>query len=231
MAETFHLSVPSRLPKESGPGLIRPSHRQSAEQFKETLTLKHLNTIRKTRAGVVAFTLACVAVASLGVWRAAAVRREAGSDAKQKFHESLRDGVGREVLFARPGDDARRARAAVESASRFIFNRSGLRLSEQTEARLAEMEARTPAGASRAVTPRELSAVLAAALIERVARTSEAEMEAAAETLRGFNAPDLPDAYRHRANVRLRAGHAVRYKPEQFVAQLKAIQKADAPTL
>lgn len=193
--------------------------------------MKYINTMSRARSTVLIFTLACVAAAALGVWRSAAVRREAGADAKQKFHDRLRDGVGREVFFARQGDDPHKARASVEAAARFIFNRSGVRLSEGTKARLAEMEARTLAGAGRAVTPQELSGILAAVVMGRISRMTEAEMEQAAETLRGFNAPDLPEAYRHRSNVRLRANMAIRYKPEQFVAQLKAIQRADAPTL
>lgn len=191
--------------------------------------MKYINTISRARSTVLIFTLACVAAAALGVWRSSAVRREA--DAKQKFHESLRDGVGREVSFARQGGDPHKIRASVESAARFIFNRSGVRLSEGTKGRLAEMEARATGGAGRAVTPHELSEILAAVVLERISRMTEAEMEQAAETLRGFDAPDLPEAYRHRSNVRLRASYAVRYKPEQFVAQLKAIQRADAPTL
>lgn len=192
--------------------------------------MNYLNTMSRARSAVLMFTLACVAAAAFGVWRSSAVRREASADAEQRFHESLRDGVGREVAFARRGDDTHKARASVESAARFIFNRSGVRLSEATKHRLAEMETRTLGGATRAVTPHELSQNLAAVLMERVSRMTEADMEQAAATLRGFYAPDLPEAYRHRSNVRLRASHAIRYKPEQFVAQLKAIQRADAPT-
>jgi hypothetical protein len=64
--------------------------------------------------------------------------------------------------------------------------------------------------------------------MERAATLSDAEVDSATETLRGFDAPDLPDSFRRgRDTIKLRASKASSLKPEEFVNQVKAVRGAD----
>lgn len=183
----------------------------------------HLRRVRYVALGA---ALACAAALGVGVWRAAAVRTLQPA-AKQKFMASVRDGLG-EVRFARRGDDSNGARASVESAAHFMRQRSGVDLRGQTKSRLAEMEARALSGTLRRVTPDELGEIIAATAVERLAAASDPEIERAVETLRGFDAPDLPDSFRKgREHVQLRANAATGLTPEQLAARAKAARDAD----
>ncbi|HJQ32731.1 MAG TPA: hypothetical protein VJ866_11145 [Pyrinomonadaceae bacterium] len=169
-------------------------------------------------------------IISVSLRRTAAVRYEQAV-AKQKFLASVRDGVGSEVSFARRGDTSNGVRASVESAAHFMRQRSGVDLRGQTKTRLADMEARALNGTLRRITPDELSEAISATAVERVAASSDEEIGRAAETLRGFNAPDLPDSFRNaRAHVQLRANSASDITPEQLAAQVKAARDADPVT-
>jgi hypothetical protein len=162
--------------------------------------------------------------------RTAAVRYDQAV-AKQKFMASVRDGVGSEVSFARRGDNENGVRASVESAAHFMRQRSGVDLHGQTKTRLADMEGRTLNGTLRRITPDELSEVIAATAVERLAVSSDEEIGRAVETLRGFDAPDLPDSFRNgRAHVQLRASVVCNLTPEQLAAQMKAARDADPVT-
>ncbi|HYX28491.1 MAG TPA: hypothetical protein VE863_07985 [Pyrinomonadaceae bacterium] len=91
------------------------------------------------------------------------------------------------------------------------------------------MEANTLSGASRRISPDELSAILAQTALERISNLSDADIDHATEALRGFDAADLPDSFRRGRNtIKLRASQGSSLKPEEFVAQAKAIRSADS---
>ena len=181
-------------------------------------------------ARFVASMLALLCVGSIGVdtTRTHANQNDRYAQSKENFKAAVRDGIGTEVQFAAPGDDNKNVRASIESAAQFMRKRSGVDLRGQTKTRLAEMEASTLAGTTRRITPDELSEIIASTAIERISAASDEEIDRAAETLRGFDAPDLPDSFRRgRARVRLRSSMEGTLTPDQFASQVKAIRDAD----
>jgi len=173
--------------------------------------------------------LICAAVVSAGVLSAIAVQRNKITEMKQQFRARIRDGVGAEVHFARQDDDHGSIQASVDSAAQFIFKRSGLKLTEHTKKQLAGVETRTLAGEQRRITPEELSDILAVIALERISGLRDTEIEYAAEILRGFDAPDLPDSFRRsrQKRIKMRSSRTDNLSPDKFIAQVKAIQKAD----
>lgn len=192
--------------------------------------MKGLTFLWRRRLAVPLIALACAAVVGVSLWRATAVRTERTSG-RQKFIESVRDGVGSEVRFARSGDGAGEVRASVESAAHFMRVRSGVDLRGQTKTRLADMEAQTLNGAARRVTADELSEIIAATALERIAASTDQEIDQAVNTLRGFDAPGLPDSFRAgRARAQLRANAPSEFTPEQLAARVRAVRAADPVT-
>jgi hypothetical protein len=189
--------------------------------------MKRILRLRLARYVLLSLAIVSAAGTGLGLYTSA-VRRDRDADGKRNFHERLRDGVGREVKFASPGDSADNVRVAVESLAHFIHARSGVQLGEQTKAWLADLEGRTISGEYHPLTVDELSDAIGRTAIERIATLSDEQINYAAECLRGFDAPDLPDSFRHGRNkIRLRASKAGGLTPEQFIAQAKALRGAD----
>jgi hypothetical protein len=163
----------------------------------------------------------------LGLYTSA-IRRNKDAESKQAFHKRLRNGVGREVRLTKTGDGPDNVQAAVNSLARFIHIRSGIRLGRQTKAKLTDLEKRTLSGEYRLITVDELSDAISRTATERIANLSDEEINYAAECLRGFNAPDLPESFRRARNkVRLRASKVDELTPDQFVEQVKALRRAD----
>jgi len=191
--------------------------------------MKHTVFLRRARFVVLIVALVCAASIGVIIRRSSALPMDRKTELNEKFKAAVRDGIGTEVQLSKPGDDAENVRASVESAAQFMRKRSGVDLRGPTKSRLAEMEAGTLAGTTRRITPDELSEIIAITAFERISEASDEEINRAAETLRGFNAPDLPDTFqRGRGQVRLRENRwGVDPTPEQFVLQVKAIRDAD----
>lgn len=190
--------------------------------------MKYALLLRRTRFILTALALLCATVIGVNLWRISAVNSNKEKEAKLKFHANVREGVGSEVKLAKPDDDEKNIRASINSLAHFISTRSGVKLSGHTKNRLAEMEATTLRGTTRRITADELTTVLAATATERVKTLSDAEIERAAVTLGGFDAPDLPAALHNgRQKVRLRASTHSDLTREEFVSQVKAVRNAD----
>jgi hypothetical protein len=192
--------------------------------------MNRLPFLRRVRLIALLTAITCMVIIGVSTWHAAAVRN-VQSAAKQKFKESVHEGVGSEIRFARHGDNSNGVRASVESVAHFMHQRSGVDLRGQTKTRLADMEAQTLDGTLRRITTDELSEIIAATAVERIAASNDEEIDRAVETLRGFNAPDLPDSFRNgRAHVQLRANAASNLTPEELAARVKAVRDADPIT-
>lgn len=161
-------------------------------------------------------------VAALSMWRSSALKTDKQAEEKRQFHARIRDGVGREVQFASPGDPSGVVRSSVNSVDNFIFKRSGVRLSGATKTRLAEMEELTLSGSTRRLSISELDQVLTDTAFERLGRLTDEEVLHVDDTLRGFKAPDLPKRYTRRA-INL-PGQSVLISSERFMDQLKAMR-------
>jgi hypothetical protein len=182
-----------------------------------------LIVFRRARFLILVLGVLPLAIAAFGLWNSSAVPKDSPADMKRQFHARIRDGLGREVKFASPDDPPGAVHASVNSVDNFIFRRSGVKLSGPTKNRLAEMEQRTLAGTTRRISAAELGDLLAATAFERISRLSDEEILSADNSLRGFNAPDLPQRYRSRKAIHL-PGELIFISTERFVSQVKAMR-------
>lgn len=181
---------------------------------------------RRAQVFMLALGVLGLVVVALSTWRSSALQADKRAEAKRRFHERIRDGVGREVQFALPGDPSGVIRASVNSVDNFIFNRSGIKLSGPTKNRIAEMEERTLNGESRRVSVSELSDVITAIALERLSTLSEQEIFHLDDSLRGLNDPELPESFKRtrKAHIKLRASQVQVMNSEEFIAQVKALK-------
>lgn len=168
-----------------------------------------------------ALAVACAALVVAGVRREAASsaeqNRPGGRTSQQRMMRAqLLDGVGKEVQFARRGDSYGAAVSAIKSASRFIRERSGVRLGESVEKRLAGMEHSILKGESRRVSLDELTDVMTDTALERAAAATDEEIDAASQSFRvGPN-----------EDVTLRADGRGQMAPEEFAWQAKELRNS-----
>lgn len=181
-----------------------------------------LSLFRRARFFLLVLGAVGFMVAAATIWRSSALQTDKQAEGKRQYHARIRDGVGREVQFAAPGDPSGVIRASVNSVDNFIFKRSGLKLSGPTKTRLAEMERLTLNGSTRRLSISELNDVLTSTAFERLGRLSDEEILHVDDTLRGFNAPDLPRRFRRR-DIHL-PGRLVSISSDKFVGQLKAMR-------
>jgi hypothetical protein len=126
----------------------------------------------------------------------------------------LLDGLGREVQFAKRGDSYGAVVSAIKSAGRFIYQRSGVRLGEGVEKRLAGMEHSILKGESRRVSLDEFTEVLTDTAVERVSAATDEEIDLAAQSFRVGPNDD----------VTLRADGRGNMMPQEFASQAKALR-------
>jgi hypothetical protein len=195
---------------------LPPSHR------KETHLKQLLLLFRGARFFVLTIAVFGLSMAVVSIWRSSALQADKQAEGKREVAQRIREGVGTEVQFASPGDPPGTVRASVNSVDNFIFKRSGVKLSGATKTRLAEMEQRTLNGEAKRLTLSELNDVLTATAFERLGTLTDEEILHIDDTLRGFNAPDLPSRL-NRRNIQL-PGRAVGISTDKFVDQLKAFR-------
>ena len=193
------------------------------------LTLKHPALLRRTGYTLVALGLLCAAVLGASAWRQsrhvrgpAPLSPEQKAEARRKYNARVRDGVGREVELAY-GSSPAQIRAAVNSVTKFVETRSGVSLGEATKERLAVLEAKVQSGAGRRLTLDTYSTALSATVLERFSSLTDVEIAQMDETLRGFNAPDLPENFDR--SFKLPQGFvSIGISPEKNIGRLKAMR-------
>jgi hypothetical protein len=111
----------------------------------------------------------------------------------------------------------------VDSVAKFVERRSGVSLSETTKNRLAALEERVQSGNGRRLSLDAFSAALSATLLERFGSLSDQEIAQMDETLRGFNAPDMP-TNRQRHFKLPQAYVFIGVPPERNIGRLKEMR-------
>jgi hypothetical protein len=134
-----------------------------------------------------------------------------------RFHAFLQSGVGAEVSFALRGASNEAIRRSVESAARFIRNRSGANLDDSFLRRLVEMEASVLRSEGDHITAAELTDALTTTLIERIRTLTDEEVERAADAMTGDTS----------TTIRLRAGRLSDMPRQTFVQHLRAFRDGD----
>lgn len=185
--------------------------------------MKHKVLARLLGKLIVIALSVCAVIGGINLWISSATKNDA-NDGRKQYVARIRDGLG-EVRFASSGDSYGQIRASINSLSKFIQKRSGLNLSSASKDRLATLEERVLSGNARRLSASELNSILSQAFSERLATFSDQEVDQAIETLRGFDSPDLPEAFkRSRANIKIRASWGGPKVTENVISQLKSFR-------
>lgn len=173
--------------------------------------------------------LAAVISAAATIWYSAP--KSSADDGTQAFNARVQDGVGSEVVFASSQKYSPQAvQSAVNSLASFISYRSGVVLSDANKSNLVNMETAALQGSARRISTEDLNAAITDAAMEKLAVLSDAQIGSMAETLRGFDAPDLPQSFKNgRSTVRYSSDKETGTTPTKFTSQLKSIRDQSAP--
>ncbi len=160
-------------------------------------------------------------VAGLAFWNSNSTSGATNQDA---YRLQVQNGLAQLNLPTSNNADA--ISAANENLSAFIYNRSGVQLTQSAKNFIKDTEERSWSQ-SRRITPTQLSQILADAAMERLSNSTEAEVNQAAETLRGFNAFDLPEAFVQGRNmVKLRASGEGTMTTASFISDVNSFRNS-----
>jgi hypothetical protein len=144
--------------------------------------MRLIKGLQRRRLMAIALIVACVTVGGIAVWQASKLPAEASSSKdKQQSQGRLHRGVGSEVRFASAAAKREQIAEAVASTADFIYWRSGLKMSEETKAKLVEAESNALQGRAQRITLGKLTDNLTAAVTERLATITDVEISQAAE--------------------------------------------------
>ncbi|HET8678394.1 MAG TPA: hypothetical protein VFO63_21515, partial [Blastocatellia bacterium] len=151
---------------------------------KTKLDRNHLLWSPKSRLATAALFIICAALLGLGIWPLKLIQiGQAGHqnltklefDAKQ-VKDQMRRGLGRQVRFASPGDSPERVSESVWQVDKFIYERSGLKMSRETRERLIAMESRALQGEGHRIGIEELTDALTETAVERISTLTDQEI-------------------------------------------------------
>lgn len=145
------------------------------------------------------------------------------------FTARVKDGVGREVYFAKTNskDDIERS---VNSLTAFIYSRSGLMLSPKVKSQLVSMESQTLSGSSPFISSDMVAVSMKQLVLDRLTLLSDSEIDATVSSLRGFDAVDLPNTSRmfRDNNIKVRGNWIIKISPEEAKRNLTALRDKSA---
>ena len=180
-----------------------------------------LSWFRRSRLVTGALFIICATLFGLGIWPLKVIQiGQAGqqSDAKREFQakelkDQMRRGLGRQVRFASNGDSPERVSQSVWQVDKFIHERSGLKMSQETRERLVAMEGRALKGEGHRIGIEELTDALTETAVERMATLTDQEIEESRNTFLGDG-----------QIIHTRASGGSILEPERFVEQVKAFR-------
>jgi hypothetical protein len=163
--------------------------------------------------------LISAAALCVGVWPLKLIQIGAvgQNNARQAFtarqiNDQIRRGIGRQVRFASSKDSPEKVGESVWQVSKFVYERSGLKMSSQTRERLIGMESRA-LGDGRRVGLEALTDALTETALDRMSTLTDQEIEQARNTF-------LADGQ----TIRTRASGGSLLAPERFVEQARAFR-------
>jgi len=144
--------------------------------------MKRIPLFSSSRIPVLLLTSICLALVGASM-TVRALRGNANNspqdERKKALYIQLRSGLGKEVPLDKVKNSGH-IKHAVESAAKFIENRSGLVISENVKNRLVALEQSTLAQQSRRVSTDDLVEILTATTVDRLASLSDKEIDEAA---------------------------------------------------
>lgn len=154
--------------------------------------MRLFNALRR-RATLIGIALALVGgtVVTVGLMGASADQQERGNSLartspaglRANLNARVRKGLGSEVSFAKAGDSDQKVNASVDSVARFIHERSGLQMSDDTKKRLAKAEKDVLKGKAPRISLDQLSDTFAGSTVDSVSAMTDDQIEKAADTL------------------------------------------------
>jgi hypothetical protein len=148
-----------------------------------------------------------------------------GTTDQEQFQQTVRNALA-ELNFS-TGNSPLTINAATNNLANFIRYRSGVQLSQTNKDSLSlnEQKAQTE---SKRITQAQLADILTTVACEKLVTLSDSDIDAMAESLRGFNSPNLLVNYPgFRQSVVLRADGEGTMDPAVFIAQLKDARAAE----
>ena len=154
--------------------------------------MRLFNTLRR-RAVLAGIALALIGgtVITVGLLGASAEKQERGNSLartnpagqRANLNARVRKGLGAEVSFAKANDSDQKVNASVDSVARFIHERSGLQMSDDTKKRLAKAEKDVLKGKAPRISLDQLSDTFAGTTVDSVSAMTDDQIEKAADTL------------------------------------------------
>ena len=139
---------------------------------------------------VLAFLAAALCVLSVAIiaafWKTDV---SSGTTGLEEFHQHVREGLAEISLPT--SNDAAAINSAADNLGNFINYRSGVQISQANKDLLKNTEQNFRSQGKK-ITPDQLSQILTDVAVERFPTITEAEINSAMESLRGFYHPDLP---------------------------------------
>lgn len=149
-----------------------------------------------------------------------------GTTNEEQSKQLIRDALS-EINLAKTNDTTAIITAS-DNLTNFIYYRAGVQLSESNKLALrnSEQTARTQA---KRITKDDLAQILADIALTKLSNLTDSQLSNATETLRGFDAPDLPASFQSsRGWVSLRSSGAGTMTPTEFTNQANSIRGSNA---
>jgi hypothetical protein len=149
--------------------------------------MRYRNILRQRKSLAAALTLFCVALAGLGVWRVTGkvsppVTKYTPEEGKQDRQNRALRGIGSSVRFAHGADAPGQVDDSVESVAGFIYERSNVKMTEESKKSLAKAERDVLKGKGRRLSVDELTDAITDITVEQLAIVSDGAVEWAADT-------------------------------------------------
>lgn len=168
----------------------------------------------------------CALVFGALAWQ---VNTSSGITATEEYSQKVKNGLAELELPKR--NDKSSVNAAPQRISNFIHHRSGVKISASNKniLRSAEQDAWDN---SKRVDASALTQILTDIALERISATSDSEVTGITDSLRGFNAPGLPEGLqKSRSMVKLRASGMSRMPADEFNLELTKIRDSGTPNI
>jgi hypothetical protein len=145
--------------------------------------MKRISLFSSSRIPILVLTSICLALVGASM-TVRALKGNANNspldERKRTLQIQLQNGLGKEVPLDKVKNTPGHIKQAVESAAKFIENRSGLVISEDVKNRLTALEQSTLARQSRRVSTDDLVEILTETTVDRLSSLSDKEIDEAA---------------------------------------------------
>ncbi len=152
---------------------------------------------------VLAFLAAALCVLSIAIiaafWK---TEVSSGTTGTEEYYQKIRSGLAEISLPT--SNDAAAINTAADNLANFINYRSGVQISQANKTLLKNTEQNFRSQGKK-ITPDQLSQILTDVAVERFPTITDAEINSATESLKGFNHPDLPIGFKQgKKDIKLR---------------------------